>query len=290
MQELETINMGRSPPDGRIFDVHTHAFPDKVAATAIPKLEAGGLWLEAKATFDGTIGGLLASMDRAGIARAIVCSVATRPEQVAKITAWSASIASDLPAGQAGRIVPFPSVHPDSPSPEAEVERIAAAGLKGLKFHPQYTRCPLDDPRVIRLARAAAGAGLAMLFHAGYDLAYEKDDLASPARVRRLHEAVPDLRMAAAHLGGWECWDQVLAEEAGLPIYLETSYTLGRCPPGLLERILAKHPPEFLLFGTDAPWTDQKEELAKFMALPIAEDLWRRMLWDNALRFVGMTA
>jgi uncharacterized protein len=275
--------MSHSLPGGRIFDVHTHAFPDKVAATAIPKLEAGGLWLEAKATFDGTLGGLLASMDRAGIERAVVCSVATRPEQVAKIIAWSAAIASE-------RIVPFPSVHPDSPSPEAEVERIAAAGLKGLKFHPQYTRCPLDDPRVIRLARAAAGAGLAMLFHAGYDLAYEKDDLASPARVRRLHEAVPDLRMAAAHLGGWECWDQVLEEVVGLPIYLETSYTLGRCPPRLLERILAKHPPEFLLFGTDAPWTDQTEERAKFMALPIAEDLRRRMLWDNALRFAGLTA
>ena len=280
---METANVGRSPSDGRIFDVHAHAFPDKVAATAIPKLEAGGLWLEAKATFDGTIGGLLASMDRAGIARAVVCSVATRPEQVAKITAWSVSIASE-------RIVPFPSVHPDSPSPEAEVERIAAAGLRGLKFHPEYMRCPLDDPCVIRLARAAAGAGLAMLFHAGYDLAYEKDDLASPARVRRLHEAVPDLRMAAAHLGGWECWDQVLREEAGLPIYLETSYTLGRCPPDLLARILAKHPPEFLLFGTDAPWTDQAEEVAKFSALPLAEDLKRRMLWANALRFVGMTA
>jgi hypothetical protein len=275
--------MSHSSPGGRIFDVHTHAFPDKVAATAIPKLVAGGLWLEAKATFDGTIAGLLASMDRAGIERAVVCSVATRPDQVAKITAWSASIASE-------RIVPFPSVHPDSPAPEAEVERIAAAGLRGLKFHPEYMRCPLDDPRVIRLARAAARAGLAMLFHAGYDLAYEKDDLANPARVRRLHEAVPDLRMAAAHLGGWECWDQVLREEAGLPIYLETSYTLGRCPPDLLARILAKHPPEFLLFGTDAPWTDQTEELAKFRALPLADDLKRRVLWANALRFVGMTA
>ena len=63
-------------------------------------------------------------MDRAGIRRAIVCSVATRPEQVAKITDWSASIASD-------RLVPFASIHPDFAAPEAEVERIASGGPPG---------------------------------------------------------------------------------------------------------------------------------------------------------------
>jgi uncharacterized protein len=264
----------------QVFDTHTHAFPDKVAATAIPKLEAGGLWLEAHAFFDGTVRGLLASMDRAGIQRAIIGSVATRPEQVVKITDWSISIASD-------RLAPFASIHPDFASPEAEVERIAAAGLRGLKIHPQYAACPADDPRIERIARAAAKANLAMLFHAGYDLAYEKDDLASPARLRRLHEAVPDLRMVAAHLGGWECWDQVLRHLAGARVYLEPSYTLGRIAPDLLEKILAKHPPELLLFGTDAPWTDQKEELAKFLALPLSGDVKRRALWDNALRLVG---
>jgi|WetSurMetagenome_2_1015567.scaffolds.fasta_scaffold28779_3 uncharacterized protein len=266
----------------QVFDTHTHAFPDKVAASAIPKLEAGGLWLQARATFDGTVRGLVDSMDRAGVRRAIVASVATRPEQVAKITDWSVSIASD-------RLVPFASIHPDFATPEAEVERIAAAGLRGLKFHPQYMACPADDPRVIRIARAAAGANLAMLFHAGYDLAYEKDDLASPARLRRLHEAVPGLRLAAAHLGGWECWDQVLRDLAGAPVYLETSYTLGRIVPATLERILAKHPPQYLLFGTDAPWTDEAEELGKFRALALPEDLVRRALWDNAMRFVDIT-
>lgn len=271
---------GDSEEEVPVFDVHTHAFPDKVAATAIPRLEAGGVWLQAKAHFDGTVGGLLASMDRAGIRRAIVCSVATKPEQVARITDWSAGIASD-------RIVPFPSIHPDFPEPEREAERVAGLGLRGLKFHPQYANCPVDDPRVVRIARAAAAAGLRMLFHCGYDLAFEKDDLASPARLRRLHEAVPDLRLIAAHLGAWECWQEVRQALVGLPIYLETSYTLGRCPPDLVLEILTRHPPRYLLFGTDAPWTDQATELAKFRALPLPDDLKRRILWENALGFLG---
>jgi hypothetical protein len=269
-------------PEIPIFDVHTHAFPDKLAATAIPRLEAAGVWFRPQASFDGTVPGLLASMDRAGIRRSIICSVVTRPEQTPKITDWSASIASE-------RIVPFASIHPDYPEVEAEIERVAQLGLKGLKYHPHYGGYPLDDPKVVRIARAAAAAGLAMLFHTGHDLAFEKDDSATPSRVRRLHEAAPDLRMTAAHLGGWELWPDVLEQVAGLPIYLETSFTLGRCPADVLERIFAKHPPEYLLFGTDAPWRDQQEEVEKFMALPLGDGVKRRILWDNALRFAGMS-
>lgn len=270
----------RGRPGPRVFDVHTHAFPDKVAETAIPRLVEGALWFPVEAAHDGTLRGLLASMDRAGIERAIVCSVATRPAQVPKITEWSASIASD-------RIVPFASVHPDCEDPESEVERVAAAGLKGLKFHPQYMACEADDPRAVRIARAAARAGLAMVFHTGYDLAFEKDDVASPRRIRRLHEAVPDLRLMACHMGGWECWPEALDALAGLPVYLETSMTLDRCPLDLVERIIAKHPPERLLFGTDSPWDDQAAALGRFLDLEIGEDLKRRMLWDNALGFLG---
>jgi len=267
----------------RIFDVHTHAFPDALAPKAIPKLEASATWFECRALYDGTIGGLLASMDRAGVSRAVVCSIATRPEQVAKITDWSRQVASE-------RIVPFASIHPDSPDPEAEAERVAAAGLRGLKFHPYYADCPVDDPRVVRIARAAARNSLAMMLHAGYDLSYEKNDLASPLAVRRLHEAVPNLRMAAAHLGGWERWQEVRDILVGLPIYFETSFTMGRCPEDLLLEILSEHPAEYLLFGTDGPWTDQQGEVEKFLALPLADDLKRRIMWENAIQYLNLPA
>ncbi|KPK48782.1 MAG: hypothetical protein AMK72_06070 [Planctomycetes bacterium SM23_25] len=263
-----------------VFDVHTHAFPDDVAKKAIPRLEGAALWFPSPATHDGTVAGLLASMDRAGIRRAIICGVATRPEQTAKITDWSARIACE-------RLVPFASVHPEFPDPEAEIDRIARLGLKGLKFHSYYMECPLDDRRCIRIARAAAAANLAMVFHTGYDLAFEKADVAGPQRVRRLHDAVPHLRMAAAHLGGWEDWDESRRHVVGLPIYLETSYSLGRCRRDLLLDILASHPPEYLLFGTDAPWTNQAQAVARLAALPVADDLKRRM-WDNAHRFAGL--
>jgi uncharacterized protein len=233
-----------------------------------------------KAKLDGRVASLLKSMDAAGIERSVICSIATKPEQFAPIMKWSQEIASE-------RIIPLASIHPDTPDPEAEVERIARAGLRGLKFHPHYMECPLDDPRTVRIARAAERAGLAMMLHTGYDLAFEKDDIASPERVRRLHEAAPGLRLCAAHLGGWERWEEVRRTLVGLPIYLETSYTFGRCPEDLLVDILLSHPPDHLLFGTDGPWTDPVREIARLRALPLPADLKRRMLWDNALVYAG---
>ena len=269
--------MEQTPP---IFDAHSHAFPDHVAPGAMKTLVAEAVWMKVTAHHDGTLAGLLASMDRAGVRRTIMCSVATKPTQVPKITAWSAAINCD-------RVCAFASIHPDYEQVEAEAGRIAAAGLRGIKFHPQYMNCAIDDPRSIRIARAAANAGLAMTYHCGYDLAYERDELAAPVQIRRLIAAVPDLRLIACHLGGWQRWEEVIEHVVGLPVWLETSYTLGQCPADLLLEILRRHPADRLLFGTDAPWADQAEELAKLRALPLPEELKRRMLWDNAAALVG---
>jgi predicted TIM-barrel fold metal-dependent hydrolase len=263
-----------------VFDSHAHAFPDHLAGPALKKLVAEALWMPVRTYHDGTVAGLLAGMDRAGIDRVILCSIATRPQQVRKITDWSATIASP-------RVVPFASIHPDFDAPEAEAQRIADLGIRGLKFHSHYMGCAVDDPRALRIARAAAAAGLVMEFHAGYDLAFPKDQLASPRQFRRLHEAVPELTFVACHMGGWQRWDEVLEHTAGLPIYIETSFSLGQCPQEKLLKIIERHPPQYLLFGTDAPWADQAAELAAFRALPISDALKRLALWDNALRFIG---
>ena len=63
----------------RFFDVHTHAFPDSLAPKALERLVKMAVWEKVAPSHDGTLAGLLRSMDRAGIERAVVCSVATRP-------------------------------------------------------------------------------------------------------------------------------------------------------------------------------------------------------------------
>ncbi len=110
------------------IDIHTHAFPDLIAKVAIPALEReGGI----KAYLDGTVAGLLASMDRSGIEQSVLCSIATRPEQFTPILEWSKEIRSE-------RIVPFPSLHPDDPLLLEHLQEVHDEGFKGVKMHPYY--------------------------------------------------------------------------------------------------------------------------------------------------------
>ena len=104
------------------IDFHTHAFPDALARRAVASLEESG---NITAYSDGTIKGLLASMDAASIERAVLCSIATRPGQFGDILAWSAAVRSE-------RIIPLPSVHPRDEQHLAHVRQVHAQGFAGL--------------------------------------------------------------------------------------------------------------------------------------------------------------
>jgi predicted TIM-barrel fold metal-dependent hydrolase len=269
-----------SPAALDIIDAHAHAFPDSIANHAVTSLCGQGRWHVLRNHHDGTLAGLVASMDRAGIRRAVLCSVATKPTQVEKITDWSASVASE-------RIFAFPSIHPDYEEPEREIERIASLRLRGLKFHPQYMDCALDDPRCLRIARAAARAGLVIEIHGGYHPCFEKHDVGSPKRLRRLLDAVPGLRVVACHLGGMDDWQGVLDHLVGADVYLETSFTPYWCPPDVMATIIARHSPHRIVFGTDSPWTDQAAELAAFRKLPLSDQGFELALSKNMAELLG---
>ena len=266
-----------------VIDFHVHAFPDELAPRAVSGINAG-IPGHAQAVLDGTVRGLLGSMDRAGIRQAVLWSVATKPTQVDPIIRWSRAVAGE-------RIIPFGSVHPDCADAAAEVRKVAAAGLKGIKLHPMYQGFAADEERAWPLYEAAQAAGLILAFHAGGDLSYPPDDdRASPRRILRVHRAFPRIRMVVAHLGGWSMWDEVADTLAGTDVYLETSYTFCTATPEQVRRVLQRHPPERVLFGTDSPWRDQRESLALARAAFPDATTRRMVLEDNAERLLAAPA
>lgn len=255
-----------------IIDFHTHAFPDSIASRALSVLqENSGVAPET----DGTVAGLLALMDATGVDKAVVHSIATRKEQVDSILAWALSIKTD-------RIIPFASLHPLTPDPDEAAARIVKAGICGIKLHPQYQNFEVDDPKVFPLYQAISDAGVVLLMHAGYDIAFTDDDKASPIRFARVVREFPKLKMVLAHMGGWNCLDQFIEHLAGKNITIDTAFTLGYCSPGQLQTILSRHGTDRIVFGSDSPWGRIAEQIGYVKSFPIPEEAKEKILFRNA--------
>ena len=261
-----------------LIDFHTHAFEDNLAAKAIPFLEEEG---NVKAFLDGRISSLLADMDRAGIDRSVVCPIATKPTHFDGIRRWARAVRAAEP-----RIEMFLSIHPDDPDALVHADETADEGFKGVKVHPYYQKFVLDDPRMFPLYERLAARGLIAVFHTGYDMAYPPDKVANPLRARRVADAFPDFKLVVTHLGGWRDWEESRQCLIGRPIYLETSYCLHEMPTAEARAMILAHPADYLLFGTDSPWGDLAEELARWRTLELPPDLLAAALGGNAARLL----
>ena len=259
-----------------IIDFHTHAFPDAVAAGAVPSLEKAG---NVQAQTDGTITGLLGSMDRAGIEKSVICSIATRVEQFQAILDWSTTIRSE-------RLIPLPSIHPDDPELAEHIRKIREAGFAGIKLHPYYQNFFLAEDRLNTLYANVIEHDLFVVVHSGFDIAYPRIRRTDPNQVVRLLQKFPDLKLITTHLGGWEDWDEVRRLLIGRKIYMEISFSLSFLSPERAREMITAHPPEYILFGTDSPWADQKDYLQQLRNLDLEDTLLEKILWKNAKAFL----
>ncbi len=257
-----------NPP---VIDFHTHAFPDPVAAKAVPALEQAG---NMKATSDGTIQGLLASMDSCGITASVICSIATRVNQFAAILQWSEKIRSK-------RIIPLPSLHPDDPDLVEHIHQISDQGFIGIKLHPYYQNFYLAENRLDRLYAALTDCNLLLVVHSGFDIAYPQTRRTDPEQVLLLLKKFPRLRLITTHLGGWQDWHEVERLLIGKPIHMEISFALNYLNRSQARKLLTSHPADYLLFGSDTPWVDQSTYLQQLQQLKLPPALYEKIVWKN---------
>lgn len=261
-----------------IIDVHTHAWPDALAAKAVASLQQAGQGLSA--FYDGTVSGLVREMDRTGVDVSVIQPVATKPAQVATINDWAAGQASE-------RIVAFGAMHPDLPDPAAEVARMHALGLRGFKMHPEHQSFAPDEPRVAAIYDAAVEYGMTVFFHAGADLVHPTIH-GTPASFARVMDAWPDLSAVLAHLGGWRQWEGVAEHVAGRDVWLDAAYTLGHLPDEEFVRLVHAHGADRVMFGSDGPWTDARQEIEHLRRLPFTSRELDGILGGNAARLLGL--
>jgi len=232
-------------------DTHTHVFHPKIAEKAINQLHSHyGIMPQGSGVLDD----LLARADNAGIARVVVHTAATDPSQVIPANNWAMDMERQSP-----RVTAFGTLHPDYPEPEKELERLRQAGIKGLKFHPDFQGFFLDDPKFYRLMEII-GDEFTLMVHVGDTLAPEKNP-SCPLKMANLRRAFPGPRLIAAHLGGYSHWRYAVEHLAGLDVFFDTSSSLSFIEDGTLRELLAKHPADQLLFGSDYPLFDPADEI-----------------------------
>lgn len=263
----------------RIIDFHTHAFPDALAERAMAQLVSGTDLV--RPFLDGKVSSLIASMDANNIAASVLCSIATKPSQFEPIFRWSQQIASD-------RIIPLASVHPEDPDGVERIHRIAQSGLKGVKMHPYYQDFYLDDPRLYPLFEAIEGEGLLLTLHTGYDFAFDRIDRATPRQIADVVRRFPEMKLITTHLGAWEQWDDVQRYLLGRPVYMETSFSVEYLGAERVGQMLLNHPQEYILFGTDSPWTDQGKTIAAHRSIDLPDEVREKYFFGNAAKVLGL--
>ncbi len=263
-----------------IIDFHTHAFPDALAERAVQVLlEEGQKKYDVTAYLDGKISSLISSMDKNGIVKSVICSIATKPSQFDPIMKWSKLIMSE-------RIIPFPSLHPEAEDAVDQVQRIKAEGFKGVKFHPYYQDFTINEERLFPIYKELQEQGLIVVMHTGFDLAFERARKCDPEKILRVLEAFPDLKLVTTHLGAWEDWDEVERHLSGKKIYMEISFSLDCMPKETARRIIMNHPKDHILFGTDSPWADQGQAILLLKSLELGTELENLILRENARKLI----
>jgi len=262
-----------------LIDFHTHAFPDKIAASAMQKLsyESGGLVPQTQ----GTIVSLKEEMRRDGVDISVVHSIATNSKQQSKVNDFAIEIDRD-PA-----IVAFGSVHPDAPNALEELERIRSAGLKGVKLHPEYQQFYADDEKMKPIYRKISQLGLITLFHAGQDYGFPPPYHGMPEHILGALKWM-DGPVVAAHWGGFACYPEVLDKLCGENLYFDLSFGYCAMPRIIAQRIVDRHTPDKLLFGSDMPWHRPSWEMRLINTLDLGDADREKILFRNAVKLLNL--
>lgn len=261
-----------------IIDFHTHDFPDGIAAKSIALLQQRS---GTTPYTDGTFQGLMHSMEQGGIDVSILLPVVTKPPQFDTVN----RVAAELNEKQ-GAIRSFGGIHPENDDYREKLKEIKRMGLPGIKLHPAYQGTYMDDIRYKRIVSYALEQDLLVVFHAGVDIGLPEPVYTDPERTLNLLRDTGDGNIILAHLGGWKCWDQVEELLLDREVYFDTAFVQDFMTREQFMRIVRGHGIDKIVFGTDSPWSGQKESVEWIESLPFTPEEREQIFAGNAKRLL----
>jgi len=171
------------------------------------------------------------------------------------------------------------TLHPAYGAVDEEIDRLSNNNVRALKFSSFSQGIDLEAEETFRLfdrIRRHNGSGKPKFF-AILDTFYQADRyfgaseryITTPERLGRLVTSFPEIDFVGAHMGGLTAPFQEiyvhLAPQSNL--YLETSNAAHVLSREEFLRLLDRHSPERIIFGTDWPWFGHTDEIALIQRL-----------------------
>lgn len=268
----------------KVFDIHTHTYPEQIAEKACRNL---GAFYDFVVEGEGTYAHLESQAKENNVGGYLLFSVATNAHQVPKVNSSIAALA-ELSRSHGFKTVGFAGMHQDYPDFESEIRRASELGLRGVKIHPDIQEVDIDDPRLLPLYEILSQREMPLYLHSGdcrpqYPFSHHD-------KLLHVHRMFPGLKIVSAHLGGYSVWDEAVPALAGQEnIYYDTSSALWAMTPEKAGEIIGKLGAENVMFGTDYPVKNTAEELDRFFRIPLSDDVREDILWNNAIQFLGLS-
>lgn len=279
----------------RVFDAHVHVQPwHMLRPDVATRMWHGRDDRDVILEIGSDPAALLRFLDAERIERAALVNYVS-PE-VMGFTAEANDWIARYVRGHGARLVAFGSVHPrHCDDPAGEVARLHDLGIRALKVHPPHQLVHANEyvhglDAQARIYARAQDLGMPVMVHTGTSIfPGARNRFADPMAVDDVACDFPGLRIVLAH--------------GGRPLYMETCFFLLRRHPNVWMDVSGIPPHQLLayfprlesiagkvLWGTDwpapgvrSPWRN----VEAFLALPLADDTKRRILYDNAESFFG---
>ena len=260
-----------------LIDIHTHIYPDKIARKAADSVR-DFYDLEGSLQMDGTVDMLLKRGAEAGISHFVVLPVSNGPTHVRSINNFILEQTKTH-----DNFIGFGTVHAAMENIEEEVDRILSAGLKGIKMHPDSQRFNIDDERLFPVYDAIRGR-IPVLLHMG-DQRY---DFSHPARLRKVLAQFPDLKVIAAHFGGYSMFETARENLEDTDCVFDISSAMMFMQLGEAEGYINRYGAERMAYGTDYPLWDPVTEVQRFRRLKLTGEQFDQISYKTAQRILNL--
>jgi len=235
-------------------------------------------------SFDGTMqaaGDLLQRMDNLGIEMALVAPFRTLLYNLDQANASLATVVRIV----WDRLIAAARIDPWQPTAVDSLRRaVDTHGMRALFLHPWEETFRIDLPRVDPLMAFAEERKLPVLVMSGFPW------LSEALQVRKLAARWPAVPIVMSNGGqinisGLGQADATLALAACPNLYIDTA---GIYRQDFIEETVEAFGAERVLFGSGAPYFDQRYEIKRVLVAKVKEEERELMLGGNAMRLLGL--